>query len=192
MKKIQLLIVSLILIVSNTAFAEAALKYAESGNLMRWEKKNLTICLNDDVKKIPNIEVYFLQAIDAWSPVQAFPRMELGNSSCDIYVLYKDFICCGNIRPLAINVLTHYQTGQIIKATITINKYYQYKMGDASVDAGIYDLPGGIAHELGHAVGLEEDLEDRQSIMYDTNFLGKTYKRFIKRGDIAAISKVYF
>ena len=192
MKKIQLLIISFVLFISNISFAEAQLKYTESGKVMHWEIKDLVICLNAEAKKIPNIENYFIQAIEAWKPAKNFPNMKLGEEFCNIYVGYTDFVCCGNIRPLAINVLTYLQNGEILRADITINKYYKNIMGDAtSSSREIYDLPGGIAHELGHAVGLEEDMTNPESIMFNTNFIGKTYKRFIKKGDISALNKIY-
>lgn len=191
MRAFQFLFFVIVLTFSNLAFAEARLKYTDSGNLLTWKKNNLAICLSEEAKKIPSINEYFQIAINIWSPVKNFPKLRVSEQTCDIYVDYKDFTCCGSIKPIAINVLNYYEYGEIIKATITINKHYQFVMGDATKRKEIYDLPGTIAHELGHAVGLEEDPDDKESIMHDINFIGKINKRFVKSGDISAINKIY-
>jgi hypothetical protein len=190
-RTLAVIVLALSLVSPAPVRAEAALKYTQSGNKMHWTKTSLGVCVDEAASTIPRIFPYLRMAMDVWAEVPGVPQFHLADSDCDVNVTYKDFICCGNIRPLAINVLTHYQNGQIVRATITVNAFYAGRAGDASHDENIYDLPGGLAHELGHAIGLEEDLEDRTSVMFDTNFLGQTYKRKLKKGDLAAVNKLY-
>jgi predicted Zn-dependent protease len=194
MKKIIILcIVSFVLLFSNYSKAEAKSKLSYNGENVIWKKKSLNICLEDSVKQIKNIEEYVNLAIKIWEPSKFFPKMKITtkDESCDIVFAYESFHCCYDVRPLAANKLTYNFNPEIIKATITINKYYEDFIGDAAENSNVYDLPSVIAHELGHAAGLDEDEEDSKSLMCKFYVKGSTSKRKINSSDLNSIKKLY-
>lgn len=191
MNIIKFFTIVLIILVSPSLRAEPKPKYSASGNILQWKKSELNICINDSAKNVKNINLYFKMAIDTWKSSVFFPKLKINDYNCDIFVDYKEFDGPGAVRALATNTLTYYETGEIIKSNIIINKFYEKVVGDASNNSEIYDMPGTLAHELGHAVGLEEDYVDKYSVMFDINFIGRTYKREAKFGDLTAIYKIY-
>ncbi len=175
------------------AHADPRLKHAANGAVLRWPatKRVLHVCLDAPAQSVPGIDRAFEVAFEVWATVPGLHRFEIGTLDCDVFVAYRAFGWDHEPAPLAINTLEHRDDGSVVRANITINPVYKSLLGDARNNTNTYDLASVLAHELGHALGLEEDYEDKHSVMFETCFLGTLYKRTAKPGDVRAMKRLY-
>lgn len=118
-------------------------------------------------------------------------------------------------RALAITVLTYDNvTGRILDADIIVNGAYQFAvLNDAglattssahpSTTDGIvhqeepqatdtvYDLHHVVAHELGHSLGMNDELENKAALMYRYSTPNSTVLRAPASDDIAGLAELY-
>lgn len=109
---------------------------------------------------------------------------------------------------LAITVVTaDAATGRILDADIVVNGVYDF--GDATATSGRsssdlgkgkgpkqdeqapFDLQSVFTHEMGHFLGLKDDLQDQEATMYLYSAPGDTSKRSLSATDQTAISSLY-
>lgn len=95
---------------------------------------------------------------------------------------------------LAITIITFDAVaGRILDADILLNGEHAFdNLDDSSVAAsGAYDMQNVLTHEMGHALGLGEEMEDEEATMYAFSQPGETRKRELQLGDLEAIAELY-
>lgn len=96
---------------------------------------------------------------------------------------------------LAITVITFdAQAKRILDADIVLNGDYDFGFfpeEDASQATNKYDLQNVLTHELGHLLGLGEDLTDESATMYAFSQPGETGKRDLEARDLSSIAELY-
>lgn len=153
----------------------------------------------------PELEV---SAEDALSPKS--PSFDRKNG---IFFMKKGYAPAG--RALAITVLTYdNESGNILDADVIFNGKYQFEVlkpvvietGDTHIsntdgishDAdseesqdAIYDLQHVIAHELGHSLGMNDELGRRDALMYRYSAPNDASLRAPAADDIAGLAELY-
>lgn len=79
---------------------------------------------------------------------------------------------------------------KIYESDIVLNG--QHPFGDVGAgEMEVFDLQSVLTHEMGHLLGLGEELEDATSTMYPYSLAGETTKRSLSRGDIERMEALY-
>lgn len=189
MLRFKYLVLMFIILLPAQVLAEAGIKLTSNNEIVSWHKETLTICNQISNKDIKNINTYLQLSIDTWNNSHISPTITIANNNCDITVNYN--LVTIDPSPLAITKLTYNNdTGEIYYAEIIINNKYDSEIGNGN-NKKLYDVPSFLAHEIGHALGLNEDLEDSESTMYYATKRGTTYKGDLNQSDLNAISKIY-
>lgn len=185
----RLFIILFLLITPSIAHTEAAIKYSQDNRTVSWRKENLTVCNNISSQDIKNINNYLQLAITTWNDSGVSPTINIGNNNCDIIVTYQSVTTDNN--PLAINKLNYEAySGEIFSAEIVVNSNHDFEIGNGK-NKKLFDVPSFLSHEIGHSLGLGEDMEDNQSTMYYATKRGDISKRDLNQSDLNAISKLY-
>ncbi len=174
----------------NAAHAEALPKVGNNGERLVWQRDEVAVCIDDAANAIQDLPQHLRTAFLTWAAVPSIPTFELWRDRCDVVITLSDNLA-GRDDALAICGLAYASTTGLARATITINPRYFESIGDATVDPSAYDLPSILAHELGHALGLEDDLDDATATMYGTTSRGDVAQRTLAEGDVDAITAQY-
>lgn len=161
------------------------------GNLVKWEKNKIFFCLDSSTLSLPGIEEYTDMSISTWSKIESTPTIEISNSNCDVTLYYKLEVDDYNIPPLGTNLIHFNDSGVISWAKINVNSYYNNQLGDAKKNNKLYDVPSILAHEIGHILGLNEDLTSEDTVMNIVTRRGSIYKRNLSKKDILNIKYLY-
>lgn len=180
------------LISVNSAYGEASPKITPDHKPIKWRKKNLNICLVKEANAIENINYVVIASMRTWNKLKFTPHFTFNDDLCDVNIKYERLKGWADPVPLATTVV-YYNSydGETASAEIVINDYYSSRLGDSAINKSLYDLQSIVTHELGHALGLNEDLTDNVSSMYVLTERGTIHKRILNSSDISAISKVY-
>lgn len=191
-KIISILTFFSLLTVTKVSLADTEYKYI-NGNIIRWYDRHVNVCIEESAKYIPNIESIVIQAMDTWSSIPSAPKLQLDRDrrNCMIHIKRGYLPKKWSFEPLAINVISAYRIGEIESSNITINKYFDGEFGDATKNKRMYDLLSVLSHEMGHALGLEEEYVDTHSVMYEKFKPGLTIKRDLQPADIRSINGLY-
>ncbi|MFZ5471638.1 MAG: matrixin family metalloprotease [Myxococcota bacterium] len=94
---------------------------------------------------------------------------------------------------LAVTVVTvDTRSHSIVDADIAFNPKKKFRVIQKPHGAASeYDVQGTFTHELGHAVGLAHNLDDRESIMYPTATPGDIGKRRLTADDVSGLEVLY-
>lgn len=96
---------------------------------------------------------------------------------------------------LAITVITFdAAAGRILDADILLNGQHAFDSFDDDVEPGsarAYDLQNVLTHEVGHLLGLGEEMNDERATMYAFSQPGETTKRELESADLLAIAQLY-
>jgi uncharacterized protein (TIGR03382 family) len=96
-------------------------------------------------------------------------------------------------RNLAATVVTlNVKTNEIVDADIIINGEEAFgELGGERPGEARYDLQAMLMHELGHALGLQHNARDLDSVMYPSARPGDTARRDLGIDDVAALGTLY-
>lgn len=177
---------------TNITKAEGACRYA-NGFPIRWYESEITICVRQSASHLPEIKNIAMEAASLWSSIPESPRLRFSNqeSDCKISLGMGSSPRGLPIEPLATNTAFNFPYGKIDHSEIVLNKIYDGQFGDASTSNFYYDLRSIVYHEVGHALGLEEEFSDTRSIMYLTFFKGSTIKRELTITDVRSVVGLY-
>ena len=186
-------------------------KHASSGALVRWNDKSVDLVIDSSVDEVPGANDALASAITAWSGKGGAPALTVAQREGSLSPGFDGknvvFYNKAGFEPvsgeaLAVTILTFdSDTGQVLDADIVMNGKYPLGVVDAS-DAGlstktagskdvVYDVRRVMAHEMGHALGLGDELGKDTSLMYpyvpsDTTLLAKPAS-----DDVDGLSTIY-
>lgn len=196
------------------------MKHSREGAGVHWEASAVRFALHPSMGELPEGARATSAAFATWSGREGAPTMTIdGGAAAEAPgldgkngVFYmKDGWAPAN-RALAITVLTYdAKTGAIVDADIVVNGAYTFAMlpetarpgptpatahadlsatTPASVGAR-YDLLHVLAHESGHALGLDDELGRDSSLMYRYSAPGDASVRAPTDDDLHGLSVIY-
>ncbi len=149
------------------------------------------------------------RALSATSPKQ--PAFDSQNG---VFFMPNGYAPAG--RALAITVLTYDNaTGRILDADVIVNGAYKFAIladgavpknqgttpsttdsvthtGEVAEDAtAVYDVPHVLAHELGHTLGMNDELQRKEALMYRYSTANMATRRAPATDDIAGLAELY-
>lgn len=195
-------------------------RMSKSGKPQHWQKKALTIYLDDSIKQLGATEAV-MQAFGHWvESDQRLPDISFdsGNTSAEpkhdgkSTVSFARITAPGHERDLAITMTySDDKSGEIIEADIVLNSIYTVGVLKAREDRwrrnrdgdvatvneesedcqNRYDVQNITTHEAGHFFGLGEDPTERDATMFQNIDQCETHKRALSKTDVDAVGTLY-
>jgi hypothetical protein len=170
--------VALQLLVASSAHA-FALKQTTGGANVTWRQNEVRLNYDRSVLDHPGLLAALDRALAVWRTATATPLVRRGNAVHRVPANDGEnvvFVSDGAYEPahgaLAVTMVSYDErTGAILDADIVLNGAYSF----ASLGTGkstrkrsgpTYDTARVLGHELGHLLGLEDELEDRSALMF--------------------------
>lgn len=192
MKVLQLFTIICALLVSKHSYAVATVKISASGAKIKWYKPIITTCITNEAKYLPDIKNTLNKSMGAWNKIHIPPNLIYTENNCDITLYYEMVTDWTKPYPLAVTTIKHNRvSGEAYTSKIVINMYYNNALGNAEFDKSKFDLQSIITHEIGHALGLNEDDEDTNSAMSLYTMQGECSKRNLTSSDVKSIKQLY-
>ncbi len=182
-------------------------KETESGSIVRWHRPTVTLRIDESIDRffdgIP-VRNIVTDAARAWRDLANVPEILVnegnpgpqgfdasGSATNGIYLI-EDWVLAES--SLAVTVATYEsRSGKMVDTDILVNANHPFgemPVGPEQVrDA--YDLPGVMAHEMGHVLGLGESYEERMATMWPSISRGETHQRDIDDDDAAGAEEAY-
>lgn len=174
----------------------------------RWQRAAITLEIEPSVEPLGQAGYdAIVAAASAWQEAPAFlPTLvvkkgpegtlgysrEGGNRNIVRYSPEAEPLAKG---ALAITVITFdAAAGRILDADILLNGQHQFDSFTPNVEPEApraYDLQNVLTHEIGHVLGLGEEMQDEAATMYAFSQPGETTKRELEPADLLAISQLY-
>jgi predicted Zn-dependent protease len=177
-------------------------KTTPSGELVRWHARSVAIVVDPSLAALDHDPVGAVSAaVDAWRASGArLPQVtvERGSGSevsapgrCLISYVRDPREDVG--ARIAVTALSYDEdTGSLVTASILLNgASHAFSRLDEGEPSTAYDLESVLVHELGHALGLSDDTDDREAVMYVSSTAGATGKRQLTTMDEQAIVALY-
>lgn len=177
-------------------------KHAESGDLVRWHSPSVSLVLDRSVDDVPGASAALVDATEAWSHVGGAPKIVITDHDVSRSPGYDGknvvFYDAAGFEPasgeaLAVTVLSFdSSTGAVLDADIVLNgKYRLGLVEDETTDT--YDVNRVIAHEMGHALGLSDELglDSDSALMYPYVPRDKVLAKTPASDDVAGLETLY-
>ncbi|MDB4941429.1 MAG: hypothetical protein JWP97_963 [Labilithrix sp.] len=191
--------------VATSANASAfEVKHAESGELVRWHAASVSMVVDRSVDHVRGAGDALTDAAEAWSHVGGAPRVTIderrvtrspGYDGTNAVFYDADGFVTSSGEALAVTVLSFDSaTGSVLDADIVLNgKYKLGVVGDHGSDAQTYDVRRVIAHEMGHALGLSDELtlDAESALMYPYVPRDKVLAVTPASDDVAGLEALY-
>ncbi len=198
--------VALVAALAETSSAQAyELKHAPGGALVRWRHTTVAWTIDRTVKEVPGAEDAIRSALEAWSMRGGGPALVVAatdaalepgfDGKSAIFYAKDGFAPAG--AALAVTLLSFDdRTGEVLEADIVLNGRYPIGVIDAAgpaTDPGAdtYDVGRIIAHEMGHALGLSDELTRPDALMYPYVARARAFTTTPESDDLAGLATLY-
>ena len=191
-----------------TSASAYEVKRTNDGNAVRWADGAVTLHMTPSVEQLPGGRDVISKVFSAWSGQQGAPSMgaSIDGSGAEpsydhnnsVFFMPHGYDPAG--KALAITILTYdNKSGQILDADIVVNGKYTFgwlpntaTQATAAVGSGdIYDIEHVLAHESGHALGLSDELERSDVLMFRYSSPNDASMRLPTGDDKAGLSEIY-
>ncbi len=176
------------------------LKKTTNGALVRWAETKIALTVDSSVVKADmNAADAVRSGADHWNrkdtgaPAVAVTdttkALEPGYDHVNSVLFRESFAPAG--KAIAVTVLTYDdKSGEIVDADIVISGKYEYSTSD-QIEVGHYDLRHVIAHELGHSLGLGDEAELEDALMFGYTRSGDVSRREPSDDDVEGVTAIY-
>jgi len=197
------------------------LKHTAGGTAVSWRAADVEWTVDASVRKVPGAEDAVIAAAAAWSGRGGGPSLAVTEVGADlkpgldgkngVFFVESGFPPVGDA--LAVTVLSFdADTGQVLDADILLNGSYRLGVVTApDEDAGSgaeltvapaatsvpvaadapYDIRRVLAHEMGHALALSDELHDSSALMYPYVPRGVVLSLSPSSDDVTGLSTLY-
>jgi len=184
-------------------------KRTPTGNVVRWDNNNVTLRVSESVSELPGGRESLEMTFSAWSGQEGAPHLGGQNEGAaaepgydkvnTVFFMPKSYEPAG--RALAITILTYdNKSGAILDADIVVNGKYTFALLDesaphaaahASGKEDVYDILHVLAHESGHALGLSDEIDQSDVLMYRYSSPNDASMRVPTSDDKAGLAEIY-
>jgi len=190
-------------------------KHTAGGNAVSWRARDVEWTVDASVRKVPGAEDAVIAAAAAWAGCGGAPALAVTHVGADlepgldqtngVFFVESGFPPVGDA--LAVTVLSFdAETGQVLDADILLNGNYPLGIvtppaahptsveGAASVPVAAgatYDVARVLAHEMGHALALSDELADTSALMYPYVPRGVVLATSPAADDVAGLATLY-
>lgn len=180
---------------------------AEAQAGTRWRGPSVSVRVEPSLRAIvPNADEVVARAAERWSSIEGAPALEVTTPTTEGGLGYHPRGSFNSVSfapegsslvggALAVTLLTYdADTLELLDADVIFNG--KHRLLDASScepDEGdpAYDFESVLQHELGHVLGLEEDFEHSEAVMYPYASPWSTNSRSLKAADESALATLY-
>ncbi len=195
------------------------LKHTAGGTAVSWRAADVEWTVDASVRKVPGAEDAVIAAAAAWSGRGGAPSLAVSQVDADlkpgldgkngVFFVESGFPPVGDA--LAVTVLSFdADTGEVLDADILLNGNYRLGIVTAPVATGNadltvapaatsapvaadapYDVRRVLAHEMGHALALSDELHDTSALMYPYIPRGVSLSLSPASDDVAGLATLY-
>ncbi len=176
------------------------LKKTTGDKLVHWAESQITVTVDPSVAQADRDAAEAVRAgADHWnhksagapqvSVTKASKSLEPGYDGVNSVVFRDAYAPAG--KAIAVTVLTYDDnSGEIVDADIVISGKYKYSTSE-DIGAGRYDLRHVVAHELGHSLGLGDEGQIDDALMFGFTKSGELSRREPSEDDVQGVSAIY-
>jgi hypothetical protein len=176
------------------------LKKTTGDKLVHWAESHIALAVDPGVAQADRDAADAVRAgAEKWNQKSAgAPQVSVKSASKSLEpgydgvnaVVFRDVYAPAG-RAIAVTVLTYDDnSGEIVDADIVISGKYKYSTSD-EVGAGRYDLRHVVAHELGHSLGLGDEGELDDALMFGFTKSGQVARREPGEDDVQGVTAIY-
>jgi len=181
------------------------IKRASSGELVRWKVDAVRWGVDKSVAAVPGGREAVASAAGAWSERGGAPRLEVDASpvkrtvgldgASTVFFAREGHPLAGDA--LAVTVLSFDEgTGEVLDADVILNGRRRLgrparARGERDDDDATYDVARVMSHEMGHALGLGDEPEHEDAIMYPYVSSAPDQSTTPSSDDIAGLASIY-
>ena len=184
-------------------------KHAPGGQLVRWTKSSVAFTIDRTVRRVAGGEDAVTAATRAWTQQAGGPSLEVGKTNAKlepgldgtsaVFFAPDGFEPAG--KALAVTILSFdAATGVVLEVDIVLNGHYKlgrvdpsakHPSSEAEGDASVYDVDRVVAHEMGHALALSDELANEDALMYPFVARARSLRATPDADDVAGLETLY-
>lgn len=173
------------------------LNETKSGTTVRWFEKTLDLCVDQEVldRTGPLGLPALADAGEAWGGIVGVPRIRVTagmEGACDGYIHWVE-PWAGKKETIAYTATSYGPiTGELHDTDVYINGDAKWSVMEAPLAAkGTFDFQSVMTHEFGHILGLADDREHKDAVMWPYTPTGKAVAREISEDDAEGVRVAY-
>jgi hypothetical protein len=179
-------------------------KHSAQGELVRWHRDRVTWTVDRSVRGVAGASAAIEAAVGAWTERGGAPILAAGPPDATIQPGFDGknvvYYAADGYGPagsaLAVTLLSFDdRTGEVLDADVVLNGKYHFApiVNDAhdKHDEPTYDIGRVMAHEMGHALGLSDELADVDALMYPYIPRSRSLATSPRADDLAGLTQLY-